>query len=159
MHTEEEEENAGAGGFPSAPDLGGERASASRPGIGPSSEDVDTTIKDVAVEAAAKAEKIAAEESTRGATEDAAKGPTKRPNKEHAEEPGKGPAEGTGKATAEEAVVDDQPSSSAASGSGKYLKVSDDLFVHLPGASSSRAPVEGELLDNEVLAAAGFGCC
>ena len=53
-------------------------------------------------------------------------------------------------------MVDDQPSSSVASGSGKYLKVGDDLFVHLPGASSSRAPVEGELLDNEVLAAAGF---
>ena len=45
---------------------------------------------------------------------------------------------------------------SGASGSGKYLKVGDDLFVHLPGTSSSRAPVEGELLDNEVLAAASL---
>ena len=32
----------------------------------------------------------------------------------------------------------------------------DDLFVHLPGASSSRAPVEGEVFDEEVLAAAGL---
>ena len=32
----------------------------------------------------------------------------------------------------------------------------DDLFVHLPGASSSRAPVEGEVFDDEVLAAAGL---
>ena len=51
---------------------------------------------------------------------------------------------------------DDQPSSSAASGSGKYLRVSDDLFVHLPGASSTRTPVEGEVFDDEVLAAAGL---
>ena len=45
------------------------------------------------------------------------------------------------------AVVDDQPPPPAASGSGKYLKVSDNLFVHLPGASSSRATAEGEFLD------------
>ena len=37
-----------------------------------------------------------------------------------------------------------------------YLKVGDDLFVHLPGASSSRAPIEGEVFDEEVLAAAGL---
>lgn len=179
MPTEEEEENAGAGGFPSVPDFGGERVSplglarvgrsfssslcillflfsslafdlGSTPSPswcpGPSSEDVDTTIKDIATEAAAEAEKIAAEESARGATEDAAregargtaegaaKGPTEGPGKERAEEPGKGPAEGTSKATAEEVVVDDQPSSSTTSGSGKYLKVSEDLFVYLPGA-------------------------
>ena len=30
----------------------------------------------------------------------------------------------------------------------------DDLFVHLPGASSSRAPIEGEVFNEEVLAAA-----
>ena len=29
----------------------------------------------------------------------------------------------------------------------------DDLFVHLPGASSSRVPAEGEVFDGEVLAA------
>ena len=65
---------------------------------GPSSEDVDTTIEDVAAEAAAEAEKIAAEESARDATEDAAKGPTEGSDKERAEEPGKGPAEGIGEA-------------------------------------------------------------
>ena len=32
----------------------------------------------------------------------------------------------------------------------------DDLFVHLPGASSSRAPAEGEVFDGEVLAATGL---
>ena len=34
--------------------------------------------------------------------------------------------------------------------------MSDDLFVHLPGTSSSRAPIEGEVFDEEVLAAAGI---
>ena len=56
----------------------------------------------------------------------------------------------------QEEVVDDQPSSSATSGSGKYLKVSDDLFLHLPGTASTRAPTEGEVFDEEVLAAAGL---
>ena len=52
-------------------------------------------------------------------------------------------------------MVDDQPSSSSTSGPGRYLKVGDDLFVHLPGASS-RAPAEGEVFDGEVLAATGL---
>ena len=60
------------------------------------------------------------------------------------------------KATTEEEVVDDQPPSSSTSGPGRYLKVGDDLFVQLPGASSSRAPAEGEVFDGEVLAATGL---
>jgi len=106
-------------------------------------EDIDTVIEDVAKDAAAEAEKIAAEETAKGAAEDAAKGPAREPGKATAEEAGKGPAGEAGKAAAEEEVVDDQPSSSAASGSGKYLKVSDDLFVHLPGTANTGAPVEG----------------
>ena len=81
-------------------------------------EDVDTVIEDVAEDAAAQAEKIAAEESAKGAAEDAAKGP--------AREPGKEPAGKAGKADVEEEVVDDQPSSFAASGSGRYLRVGSD---------------------------------
>jgi len=83
----------------------------------------------VAKDAAAEAEKITAEEAARGAAEDAAKGPTGEPDKATAEEAGKGPAGEPGKAAAkEEEVVDDQPSSYAASGSSRYLKVGDDLF-------------------------------
>ena len=78
--------------------------------------------------------------------EDAAKGP--------AEEPGKGPTRDAGKATADEVAFDDLPSSSAASGSGRYLRVSEDLFVHLLGVSSTRAPFEGEVFDEETLVAA-----
>ena len=53
-------------------------------------------------------------------------------------------------------AFDDLSSSSAASGSGRYLRVSDDLFVHLLGASSTRAPFEGEVFDEEALATAGL---
>ena len=119
-------------------------------------EDIDTVIEDVARDAAAEADKIAAEEAAKGAAEDAAKGSAGEPGKAAAEEAGKGPAGEAGKAAAEEEVVDDQPSSSAASGSGRYLRVSDDLFVHLPGTASIRAPTEGEVFDDEVLATAGL---
>ena len=39
---------------------------------------------------------------------------------------------------------------------GVYLKAGDDVFINLPWASSSRAPVEGEIFDGEVLASAGL---
>ena len=39
---------------------------------------------------------------------------------------------------------------------GAYLKAGDGIFIKLPWASSSRAPVEGEELDGEVLASAGL---
>ena len=121
-------------------------------------EDVDTIIEGVAKATEADAEKIAAEEAARGAAEDAAKGPAGEAGKAAAEETDNGPSGEAGGAAAqeEEEVADDQPSSSAASGSGRYLRVSDDLFVHLPGVSSTRTPVEGEVFDDEVLAAAGL---
>ena len=37
-----------------------------------------------------------------------------------------------------------------------YLKAGDGVFIKLPWASSSRAPVEGETFDEEVLASAGL---
>src|SRR3954467_7522823 len=39
---------------------------------------------------------------------------------------------------------------------GVYLKAGDDVFINLPWASTSRAPVEGESFDVEVLASAGL---
>ena len=39
---------------------------------------------------------------------------------------------------------------------GAYLKAGDGVFIKLPWASSSRAPVEGEVFDGEVLASAGL---
>ena len=39
---------------------------------------------------------------------------------------------------------------------GAYLKAGDGIFIKLPWASSSRAPVQGEAFDEEVLASAGL---
>ena len=39
---------------------------------------------------------------------------------------------------------------------GAYLKAGDGVFIKLPWASSSRAPVEGETFDEELLASAGL---
>ena len=136
-------------GFVSCPSWCPDRPSADQ-------EDIDTVIEDVAKDGAAEADKIATKEAARGAAEDATKGPIGEPDKATAEEASKGPAGEAGKAAAKEEVVDDQPSSSAASGSGRYLRVSDDLFVHLPGTASTGAPIEGEVFDEEVLAAAGL---
>nr|XP_040258355.1 CRACD-like protein [Aegilops tauschii subsp. strangulata] len=113
-------------------------------------EDIDTIIEEVSRDAKAEANKIAAKDAAKTAAEDAAKGPALEASKAAAEEAGKGPAQEANKAAAEEGMVDDQPSSSAASGSGKYLKVGDDLFVHLPGTARTRAPTKGEVFDDEV---------
>nr|XP_020149654.1 fibrous sheath CABYR-binding protein-like [Aegilops tauschii subsp. strangulata] len=102
---EEDEENFGAGGFPSALDVGGEGTSASQPGtdrLSADREDLDTVIEDIAKSTVVEAEKIAAEENARGAAEDAAEGPAGELGKATAEEAGKGPAGGTDKAAAEE---------------------------------------------------------
>ena len=39
---------------------------------------------------------------------------------------------------------------------GVYLKAGDDIFINLPWASSSRALIEGEMLDQELLTSAGL---
>ena len=39
---------------------------------------------------------------------------------------------------------------------GAYLKAGDGFFIKLPWASSSRAPIEGEIFDEELLASAGL---
>ena len=59
------------------------------------------------------------------------------------------------------APTTDSSAAAAAPGSnepqpGIYLKAGEDIFINLPWASSSRAPIEGEMLDGEVLAFAGL---
>src|SRR3954471_17172946 len=39
--------------------------------------------------------------------------------------------------------------------SGAYLKAGDGVFIRLPWESNSRAPIEGEALDGEVLVSVG----
>nr|XP_020195860.1 brain acid soluble protein 1-like [Aegilops tauschii subsp. strangulata] len=105
-------------------------------------EDVDAVIEGVAKAVMADAEKIAAEEAAKDAAEDTAEGLTGEASKAAAEEADKGPAgEAGGAAAEEEEEAGDQPSPSAASGSG---------------ASSTKTPVEGEVFDDEVLAATGL---
>ena len=131
-------------------------------------EDVDAVVGNISEEAAAEADRIAAEEAAKDAdeaaadeaakdaAEDTAAGAAKATGEASAEGTNGGPAGEAGKATSEEEAVDDQPPSSSTSGPGRYLKVGDDLFVHLPGASCSRAPAEGEVFDGEVLATTGL---
>nr|XP_040253716.1 myosin heavy chain, embryonic smooth muscle isoform-like [Aegilops tauschii subsp. strangulata] len=87
-------------------------------------ENMDAIIEDVAKAAEVDAEKIAAEAAAKGVAEDAAEGPAGEADKATTEEAGKGPVEGFGKAAVEEEeeVADDQPSSSAGPGFGKYLR-------------------------------------
>nr|XP_020158185.1 protein wings apart-like [Aegilops tauschii subsp. strangulata] len=134
---EEEETNLGAGGPTPATNVGREGATSFQPGAGTSSadqENIDTVIEEVTRDAEAEANKIATEEAAKSTDEDAAKGPADKAATKEA-----------GKDVAEEGAVYDQPSSSAASGSGKYLKVSDDLFVLLPGAVAQDLLAERKL--------------
>ena len=116
---------------------------------------MDTVVGNIAEEAARDADEVAADEAAKDAAEDTAAGAAKATREASAEGANAGPAGEAGKATAEEEAVDDQPPSSSTSGPIRYLKVGDKLFVHLPGASSSRAPIEGEVFDGEVLAVTG----
>jgi hypothetical protein len=40
--------------------------------------------------------------------------------------------------------------------SSRYLKVGDNLFVSIPGTASSGVPTEGEIFDEDIIAAAGL---
>src|SRR4051794_10417096 len=69
--------------------------------------------------------------------------------------------DGLGAAGAPDATPTADPAAAAASDPeepqpGVYLKAGDGIFIKLPWESSSRAPVEGETLDGEVLASAGL---
>lgn len=114
------------------------------------------------------------EESARGYTDDAAAteeeaGADDPAGEEAAKAAGAGAGEGSGDRTDDPGAAGvqgatrtaDPSAANAAPGSeepqpGAYLKVGDGIFIKLPWASSSRAPVEGEVFDGEVLASAGL---
>ena len=70
--------------------------------------------------------------------------------------------DGTEAAGAPGAMPTTEPSATAAASTsdepqlGVYLKAGEGIYVNLPWASSSRAPIEGEVFDGEILAAAGL---
>ena len=55
---------------------------------------------------------------------------------------------------AREDVVNDQPSSSSTPAPSRYLLIGAALFVGIPGAAGTITPIEGEVFDEEILAAA-----
>ena len=115
---------------------------------------------------------VAGEENTRGNTGDAAAteeaaGADDPTGEEAAKAAAATAGEGSGNRTdgpeaagAPGATPTADPSASAAApGSedpqpGVYLKAGENVFINLPWASSSRAPVEGESFDGEVLTSA-----
>nr|XP_020161781.1 probable E3 ubiquitin-protein ligase IRF2BPL [Aegilops tauschii subsp. strangulata] len=149
MRMEEGEASLGAGGSVPTTNVGGEGTTSSQLGTDPPStdqEDIDTVIEEVAKDAEAEAAKIVAGEVAKSAPEEAAKIAAWEAAKSTAKEAAKGLAGETGEAAAGE----------AAPAPGKYLKVGDDLFIHLPGTVSTRALAEGEVFDDEALATAGL---
>nr|XP_020200999.1 serine/arginine repetitive matrix protein 1-like [Aegilops tauschii subsp. strangulata] len=158
-HMEEEGASLSAGGFVPATNVGGEGATSSQPGADPSSaesEDRYTIIKEVAKDAEAEAGKITVEEAAKAATKEAAKGPAGEAGKAAAKGASEAATGAADRAAAEKEVANDQPPSPPAPAPGRYLKVGDGLFIHLPGTAGTRAPAEREVFDDEALATAGL---
>ena len=103
----------------------------------------------VATEGEAGADDPAGEEAAKAAAVEAGEGSGDRTDgPEAAGAPGATPTADPSADAAAPGSEEPQP--------GAYLKAGDGIFIKLPWASSSRAPVEGEILDGEVLASAGL---
>ena len=97
----------------------------------------------------AGADETAGEEAAKAAAAEADEGSGGRTDgPEAAGAPGAAPTADPSAAAAEPGSEKPQP--------GAYLKAGDGIFIKLPWASSSRAPVEGEVFDEELLASAGL---
>ena len=91
-------------------------------------------------EEGAGADETAGEEAARAAAAEAGEGSGDRTDDpEAAGAPGAAPTADPSAAAAGPGSEEPQP--------GAYLKAGDGIFIKLPWASSSRAPVEGEILD------------
>ena len=100
-------------------------------------------------EEGAGVDETAGEESTKAAAAEAGEGSGDRTDDpEAAGAPGAAPTAEPSAASAEPGSEEPQP--------GAYLKAGEGVYIKLPWASSSRAPVEGEVFDGEVLASAGL---
>jgi hypothetical protein len=125
--------------------------------------DIDAVIEETARDVATEADKIAASEAAKTAQEEPAKESAEEGGKEAGDRTDGIPAAGAPGATpateppaTDEAVADDQPSTSQAPSTSKYLKVGENLLVNLPGTASIGAPNEGETFDEEIITAAGL---
>lgn len=124
---------------------------------------VDIDIEGIAKDAAAEADRIAADEAARAAHEDATKKSAEEAGNKTSDPTDSNPAAGALGATpatrslvASKAVVEDQPSTSNAPPSSRYLKVGDNLFVSIPGTASTVAPTREETFDEDIITTAGL---
>ena len=102
-----------------------------------------------AAEGEASADEPTGEEAAKAVTVEAGERSGNRTDgPEAAGAPGAAPTADPSAAAAEPGSEEPQP--------GAYLKAGDGIFIKLPWASSSRAPVEGEAFDEELLASAGL---
>ena len=102
-----------------------------------------------AAEGEAGVDEPAGEEAAKAAAAEAGEGSGDRTDgPEAAGAPGAAPTADPSAAAATLDSEEPQP--------GAYLKAGDGIFIKLPWASSSRAPVEGEIFDGELLASAGL---
>ena len=100
-------------------------------------------------EGEAGADDPAGEEAAKAAAVEAGEGSGDRTDgPEAAGAPGATPTTDPSAAAAAPGSEEPQP--------GAYLKAGDGIFIKLPWASSSRAPIEGEIFDEELLASAGL---
>nr|XP_020147570.1 nucleolar and coiled-body phosphoprotein 1-like [Aegilops tauschii subsp. strangulata] len=125
--------------------------------------DVDGTIEEIAKDAAAQADEVAADEAAKEAHEEATRGSAGEAIEGTGDRTDGIPASGAPGATpvpepsvAGATVAGDQPSNSEAPHSSRYLKIGEDLFVTIPGTASTGAPAEGEVFDEEFIVAAGL---
>ena len=103
----------------------------------------------VATEGEAGADDPTGEEAAKAAAAEAGEGSGGRTDDpEAAGAPGATPTTDPSTAAAASGSEEPQP--------GAYLKAGDGIFIKLPWASSSRAPVEGEAFDEVVFASAGL---
>jgi DNA repair exonuclease SbcCD ATPase subunit len=113
---------------------------------------------------AATADKLAEDEAAKAA-EEVGKAEEKENAKAPAREAGEGSdghTDGTEAAGAPGATPATEPSATAATSTSdepqpsRYLKAGDGVYINLPWAAGSRAPTEGEVFDEDILAAAGL---
>ena len=112
--------------------------------------DVDGTIEVISKDVAAQADEVAADKAATEAHEEAARGSSGEASEGTGDRTDGIPSLGAPGATsvpepsaAGATVADDQPSTSEAHHSSKYLKIGEDLFVTIPETASTEGPAEG----------------
>lgn len=129
--------------------------------------DVDCVIEETAMDAAAEADNVAVGEAAKDVHGEIAKEFAERVDKESSDHTDGIPAVGAPGATpatepsveplvAGGADAEDQPTTSEAPSSSRYLEVGENLFISILGTTSAGVPTEGETFDEEITIAVGL---